>query len=82
MPGANEVAFYSPLYYKRNFQIGAGGSRSSSPEGFFIVAWKDGRVTQVPWSDVRYCAYAGSETQVGYAFPGMSLWREDDPHLQ
>jgi hypothetical protein len=83
-----EVAFFSQTYVRRNVKPGPGiEGVVSKVEGFFIVGWKDGRVTKVPVEEVRMVAQEvpmgnnKAETAFCYVFPGMTVYDKSLPKM-
>ena len=80
----DKVAFYSLLYTRSHLEVIPGIEGVNHFEGFYIVAWKDGRVEKVPVADVRL--YPKSDYFIT-VFPGMdqydaSLPGLGDPHIE
>lgn len=75
-PYQAEVAFKCMTYVRNNRGEGGGiEGRVSSPEGFFIVGWKDGRIEQVPIQNVRLLPFDLNGRAVKlYVFPGMAVY--------
>lgn len=67
-----QVALYTKLYTRNNFQVVPGREGETRPEGYFIVGWMDGRVVKVPIGDVRMFPIA--ERTWAYVFPGMTQY--------
>lgn len=68
-PIYDEVAFYCDLYARLNLHIVPGIEGENHPTGFFIVGWKDGRVTQVPVAEARLFDIGAQRSKL--VFPGM-----------
>lgn len=64
----DDVAFFTDLYARRNIKYFRGDKSESHPAGFFIVAWKNGKVERVPVSSLRLIPY-GNQRILGW--PGM-----------
>jgi hypothetical protein len=76
-PYADEVAFFTSLYTWEEFEVIPGIEGKLHVSGFYIVAWKDGRVERVPATDARmYPVETGSWIVV---FPGMSEYDAELP---
>lgn len=83
LPVENEVAFYSPLYVRENFRVVQGLEATKSPEGFFIVGWKNGKVTQVPVAGARSYVWGQGGGRRGHVvFPGMAVYNAAMPQYQ
>ncbi|MCW5935715.1 MAG: hypothetical protein KIT11_00205 [Fimbriimonadaceae bacterium] len=73
-PVLGELAAYTNLYIRSNFQRGEGDEGWTNPEGFYVIAWRDGRVERVPFGTERYVwAYEG-EARLYTVFPGMTAY--------
>ena len=80
-----DMAFFADTYVRRNSRHLAGEHTSASPEGFYIVAYRDGRVMTVPAEDARLVPMPSNPKEPGVkrcrmAFPGMK--RYDDPEAK
>ncbi|MEQ1935986.1 MAG: hypothetical protein ABL962_19200 [Fimbriimonadaceae bacterium] len=73
----DEVAFYSNIYTWEDFTVIPGIEGRLHISGFYIVAWKDGRVERVPVEDTRL--YPVAKDRLITVFPGMSEYRADLP---
>ncbi|MBC7806451.1 MAG: hypothetical protein H7145_09905 [Akkermansiaceae bacterium] len=73
-PSKDTVATYTDIYVRANPKWFKGERTVFAPTGFYIVGWKDGRVTQVPIEDVRFVKTGKYNTAV---FPGMEAWRKN-----
>jgi hypothetical protein len=71
----DEVSFFSTTFISRKVTIVKGEEGRSSTTGFFIVGWKDGRVTTVNVKDVRLLPKE-DETGWFFVFPGMDEYHE------
>ena len=71
-PKLNDLAFYTPIYFRRNSSYYKGDKMRSQPTGFFIVGLKNGNVFQVPVADVR--VIRGRTQPVVRVFPGMKAY--------
>jgi hypothetical protein len=79
-PLYEEVSFFCNTFVTTKVTIVKGEEGRSSTTGFWIVGWKDGRVTTVNVKDVRLLPY---EHESGWAivFPGMDEYDEGlEPH--
>lgn len=75
-PRYEQIAFMTEIYMRQNSAHYRGNRSVSTPSGFLLVAWKDGRIEQVPVHDVRT-----GEDGRGYIVPGMKGYRDDLPKL-
>jgi hypothetical protein len=76
----DDVAFYSPLFVKQNLRKGSGPEGvTASPQGVFIVGWKNGGVRTVPIEDVRLLAHPKIENAFNFVFPGMKAYKSSLP---
>ncbi len=76
-PVYKDVACYTDLYARVNPTYYRGDRVKFKPEGFYIVGWKDGRVTKVPIGDVRW--NPGVKEKVALSFPGMPNYDPSGP---
>ncbi len=82
IPEYSEIAFMTDLYVDLHFKPVRGKEATTSPEGFFIVAWKNGTVEKVPVDRVRMYATIHPRTNEPVkvvVFPGMDEYRIDLP---
>lgn len=75
----DQVAFYSFLYVRMNLRVVKGREGTTHPEGFVIVGWKDGRVTQAPIGDVRLLPSPTEPDAWLFVWPGLDTY---DPSLR
>ncbi len=68
-PVYKDVACFTDLYARSNPTYYRGDRAKFKPEGYYIVGWKDGRVTKVPIGDIRW--NSGVKEKVVLSFPGM-----------
>lgn len=73
-PYLDDVVVFTDIYARKNLRVAKGKEATMSPEGYFIVGWRDGRVTTVPASEVRLYPFGEAEL---FVFPGMSEYRAD-----
>ena len=73
----DEIAFYTDLYVRNDFERIPGVEGRAHYSGFWIVGWRNGNITRVPMADVRLLQVS-SDRRV-YVFPGMSAYRDDLP---
>lgn len=80
LPGVykDEVAFYTTIYLNTTFHVVPGQEGYPTFEGCVIVGWKDGRVTRVPWQEIRLNPF---EDGWVYVFPGMKVYNDSLPRL-
>jgi hypothetical protein len=67
-PETEPVAFVADLYVRENPAAYNGDKIQTDTAGFYIVGWKDGRVTTVPVKDVRVIVKDGYYIA---SYPGM-----------
>lgn len=67
----DEVALMSNTFVQKNLKIVKGVEGTMEITGYWIVGWKDGRVTAVDVADVRYVPNPEEENSWLYVFPGM-----------
>lgn len=70
-----EIAFYSTLYARANPSHYRNDVTKFKPSGFYIVGWKDGRVTKVPIEDIRMKVMPDGIRIA--TFPGMKVYHPD-----
>jgi len=78
-PVYRDVACYTSIYARANPTYYSGERVRFKPSGFYIVGWKDGRVTKVPIGDVRW--NKGEKEKVALSFPGMPNYDPSGPRL-
>lgn len=72
-----EVAFFTDLYVRKGLKVVKGSEGNATAEGFYVVGWRDGRVTLVPLPDVRLLKVNSEESIV--VFPGMKAYNAELP---
>ncbi|MEX2242280.1 MAG: hypothetical protein WD716_00390 [Fimbriimonadaceae bacterium] len=71
----DEVSFFCSTFVTTKVTIAKGEEGRGTTTGFFIVGWKDGRVTTVNVKDVRLLP-KGNEPGWFFVFPGMDEYDE------
>jgi hypothetical protein len=80
LPLYHQVAFFTDLYARSNRRSFKNNVNVKSPEGFWLVAWKDGRVTKVPVGDIRVIVGTTPRgKKLTPVFPGMDAYDENLP---
>lgn len=81
-PNREEVAFFTDLFVRRNVRKGKGPEGVvASPEGSFIVAWKNGEITVVSIEDVRLYPTPDAVDTFSYVFPGTKVYKSTLPKM-
>lgn len=70
VPEQRQIACFTDIYARQNRSYYKGDTMTGAPSGFFIVAWKDGRVQAVPVNQVRELPTPDGGTVD--CFPGMT----------
>jgi hypothetical protein len=70
-PEMDPIAFWTEIYARMNPVAYKGDMVKRRPTGFYLVAWKDGKIEKVPVQDVRLISKAGGHFPV---FPGMPAY--------
>jgi hypothetical protein len=78
-PEYDEVAFVCSTFVDRELTVVPGKEGTLTVTGYYIVAWKDGRVEKVQVADLRLLEIPAAERTWLTVFPGMD---EYDPDLK
>jgi hypothetical protein len=81
IPIYSQVACYTTLYSLTVLEPNPGHEASAHHVGFYIVAWKDGRVEKINVDTIRLAPHEGREGEFVAVWPGLSAYSTDLPLL-